>query len=300
MKTINLKNQDTLKNENSLYENLEKINPQFSKRMINGKSAKMESFLWPWLSNSYFKSFVNDINRIVSNDIDALIIGETGTGKELIANSIFTCRNKKLKLNKLNLITINSAILNNDLVDSELFGHERGAFTGAIKPYKGIFERADNGVLFFDDIQCLSLSTQAKLLRIIQEKEFYKVGGTQKIKVNCSLIFASNIPLEVLVANNKFRKDLYYRLTISPINLPPLREFKSSLPIIIKVLLYKIRKSKFNCFAESVSSEAFEALLNYNWPGNIRELEHALIYGSIRSGKVISRKDLPNNISTIN
>lgn len=217
------------------------------------------------------KSVYNMINKVAPTDATILIIGESGTGKNLTAKAIHDSSKRKNE----KFFAIDISTLSSSLLESELFGHVKGAFTGAISEKIGIFEVADNGTIFLDEIGNLSMETQARLLRVLQEKEIIPVGSTEVRKVNVRLIFATNKNLKHLVEVGKFREDLFYRLNVFPIRLPNLRERHEDIPELAFYFINKYSK-EFNKTCPRLSPEAVEALLNYHWPGNIRELEHAI------------------------
>jgi len=206
------------------------------------------------------------VARVAATDSTVLVLGESGTGKELIASAIHYQSKRKGRP----LITVNCAALPEGLIESELFGHERGAFTGAVKRKPGRFELADGGTLFLDEIGDLSLPTQTKLLRVLQERAFERVGGTQTISVDVRLITATNKKLDEEVKAGRFREDLFYRLNVIPITLPPLRERSEDLPSLVAFFLerYGGRTGRSVRF----SKEALEVLMAYDYPGNVREL----------------------------
>ncbi len=204
-------------------------------------------------------------------DSSVLIYGESGTGKELIARAIHANSGRKDKP----FIRVNCAALTETLLESELFGHEKGAFTGAIKSKKGRFELADTGTIFLDEIGDISLNLQVKLLRVLQEREFERVGGEVTLAVDTRIITATNRNLQQAIKSGTFREDLYYRLHIIPILLPPLRERKDDIPMLVDFFIRRfekeLAKDRF-----SVSPEALDILLRYDWPGNVRELENVI------------------------
>lgn len=200
-----------------------------------------------------------------------LVHGESGTGKELLARAIASASPRKDKP----FIRLNCAAIPENLLESELFGHVKGAFTGAIKDKLGKFQLADGGTIFLDEIGDISKEMQVKLLRVLQEMEFDKVGGNQTIKVNVRVIAATNKNLEKMVKEERFREDLYYRLNVIPITLPPLRERKGDIPLLVEHFIEKICKKEERDI-KKVSTEIFEHLENYYWPGNIRELENII------------------------
>jgi PAS domain S-box-containing protein len=211
------------------------------------------------------------VRRVALTNSTVLIMGETGTGKELIARAIHSNSRRKDKP----LIKINCAALPPGLVESELFGHEKGAFTGAIARRVGRFELAEGGTLFLDEIGELPLETQAKLLRVLQEREIERVGGSVPIRVDVRIIAATNRDLKKAVAERIFREDLYYRLSVFPIPLPPLRDRIEDIPLLARYLVDKFA-TRTGSRVQAISQQAMQRLLAYRWPGNIRELENVL------------------------
>jgi Nif-specific regulatory protein len=212
----------------------------------------------------------NVIERIASSDVTILVRGETGTGKELIAAAI----HKRSKRNEEPFIKLNCAAITDTLLESELFGHEKGAFTDAKETRKGRFELADGGTLFLDEIGDISASAQVKLLRVLQEREFERVGGSKTIKVNVRLVAATNRDLEQMVKDGDFREDLYYRLNVIPIDLPPLRKRGNDIKLLVNFFLERSMKNHKKIV--SITDEAMEKLMSYPWPGNVRELENTI------------------------
>ena len=210
------------------------------------------------------------LETVSPSDATILVRGETGTGKELIATAVHNLSRRK----NGPYIKLNCAAISETLLESELFGHEKGAFTDAKEMRKGRFELADGGTLFLDEIGDITPSLQVKLLRILQEQEFERVGGTKTIKTNVRLVAATNRNLEKMVANGEFREDLFYRLNVIPIHLPPLRERYEDVKLLIEHYLQKFMKEHRKNM--SFSKPALEALLNYPWPGNIRELQNTM------------------------
>lgn len=201
-----------------------------------------------------------------------VIQGETGTGKELVAHSL----HQESRRAHYPFVKLNCAAIPQELIESELFGYEEGAFTGARKSgKKGKFEQADKGTLFLDEISQLSLSAQAKLLRVLQEKEFERVGGADTIPVDVRIVAATNDNLEELVKSGSFRSDLYFRLNVIPIKLPPLRERKADIPLLAEKFA-EVYGDQAGLGSVSIAPDALELMLKYQWPGNIRELEHAI------------------------
>ena len=226
-----------------------------------------------------------------------LIIGETGSGKELVARTLYKQHLKRnyLSIEDAPFIAINCGAIPENLAESILFGHERGAFTSARERQYGRFEQAKRGILFLDEIQALAPSTQVKLLRAIQERKIDRLGSKSSSEINCRVIAATNIPLEILVEEGQFRTDLYYRLNICPIDLPPLRKRGADFSNIT-LGVQKYLNEKLNIPLREISRQCFEALEQYNWPGNIRELEHCLLYASIRTSNTIELTHLPPSL----
>jgi DNA-binding NtrC family response regulator len=181
-------------------------------------------------------------------------------------------------------------------VESILFGHERGAFTSARERQLGKFELARKGTLFLDEVQSLPLSTQSKLLRVLQSREIERLGARQSQLAECQIVLASNVPLEILVQEGRFRRDLYYRLNACPLFLPALRQRREDFPVLMKGLLGRIQRLH-GIRPPDIDPEAFEALLTHEWPGNLRELEHALLYACLRCETVIERRHLPPQVT---
>jgi DNA-binding NtrC family response regulator len=228
------------------------------------------------------------VRKVAKSNSTVLIRGETGTGKELIAGAI---HHNSLRAAR-NFVKVNCAALQENLLESELFGHEKGAFTGADRQRIGRFEQADGGTLFLDEIGDMSASTQAKILRVLQEHEFERLGGTRTIRVDVRLIAATNRDLSAMVASGHFREDLYYRLNVVSIETPPLRERKDD---ILPLAMYFIRRfsSELKKRLDGVDNEAQKLLVRYNWPGNIRELENAIERAALLAeAPIITSSDL--------
>ncbi len=211
------------------------------------------------------------VGRVARSDATVLVSGETGTGKELVATVIH--RNSTYSAGPL--IKVNCAALPETLLESELFGHEKGAFTGAVAQRKGRFELANKGTIFLDEVGEMTLSTQKKLLRVLQEREFERVGGTNSIKVDTRVVAATNKDLPREIDAGNFREDLYYRLNVIAIELPPLRERRSDTPLLVEHFLDKHRYGRGSAPAR-ISQEAMSKLLTHDWPGNVRELENTI------------------------
>ena len=246
-----------------------KIRDQFDAGKIVGRSKAMQHVL-------------NIVGSISAKNVNILITGETGTGKEMIANAIHYNSSRSTEA----FVKVSCAAFSEGILESELFGHEKGAFTGAISKRIGRFELADSGTIFLDEIGDISMSTQIKLLRVIQEKEFERVGGNETIKVNVRIIAATHQNLKQLIEEKKFREDLYYRLNVVHINLPSLRQRKDDIPLLISGFIHKFNEEK-DYKMKGITNEAMQILMNYQWPGNVRELENA-----IESAMALAEKDI--------
>jgi two-component system response regulator HydG len=254
----------------------DELEEQFNYGEIIGKSKPMQEVY-------------RTLEKVAPTDSSVLIYGESGTGKELIARAIHKLSPRKDKP----FIRVNCGALVETLLESELFGHEKGAFTGAMKRKKGRFELAHQGSIFLDEIGDISANMQLKLLRVLQEKEFERVGSEETIQVDVRIMAATNKNLSELVQHGKFREDLYYRLHIIPIYLPPLRERNEDIPLLVNHFLKKLT-NELNKPAKQISDSAMEKLLSYHWPGNIRELENVLERAVVLCDReFIDIKDLP-------
>jgi PAS domain S-box-containing protein len=216
-------------------------------------------------------SVLQRVSKVAATDSTVLVTGETGTGKERIARAVHSASPRKGKP----FVKLNCAALPGGLVESELFGHEKGAFTGATARKPGRFELADGGTLFLDEVGELPLDAQAKLLRVLQEREFERVGGTATVKVDVRVIAATNRDLTKMAADGKFREDLLYRLNVFPVRLPPLRDRKDDISLLVRFLVSKFA-SRMGKAITSVGKETLDLLVAYHWPGNVRELENVL------------------------
>src|SRR5215468_10471150 len=255
------------------------LKERFGYSNIVGKSEKILSVL-------------DLVLQIAPSRSTVLIHGESGTGKELIAKAIHL---KSPRADKP-FVPVNSGSMPGDLLESTLFGHVRGAFTSAIAAKKGLFEVSDQGTIFFDEIGTVSLETQAKLLRVIQEREFMRLGGIETIKVDTRIIAATNVDLKRLVDEGKFREDLYYRLNVINIQLPPLRERKEDIPALVEFFTKKYCEENEKP-AYRFSAEALKTLMDYYWPGNVRELENVVERAVVLSqDEIIGRDLLPESI----
>jgi two-component system, NtrC family, response regulator HydG len=245
-----------LKEENILQKR--RIENLFDASRIVGRSAKMREIL-------------ETVAMVAPTEASVLILGESGTGKELIANALHQGSNRADK----RFIKVNCAALPETLLESELFGHERGAFTGAVGRRPGRFELADGGTIFLDEIGEMTPATQAKLLRVLQEREFEPLGSTRTVKVDIRIITASNRMLKEEVKKGTFREDLFYRLNVVPVNLPPLRDRKEDIQLLMEHFL-KIYNEKNSRTVQGFHPRALDAMMRYSWPGNIRELENVV------------------------
>lgn len=229
------------------------------------------------------------MEQVIETDSTVLITGETGTGKEVIARAIHYNSNR----GKGPFQAIHCAGIQESLLENELFGHEKGAFTGADTRKKGLFEIADKGSVLLDEISETPSIIQAKLLRVLQEREYLRVGGTAPVKIDVRLIAATNVPLEDMVDAGTFRRDLYYRVNVVPIVLPPLRDRKEDVPLLANYFLHKNTK-RFNKKITGISKEAFILMGHYDWPGNVRELENAIEHGiNLCRSEILSVDDFP-------
>ena len=232
------------------------------------------------------------IDKVADTPSTVLITGESGTGKELVASALHTGSSRKSKP----FIRINCAAIPKDLMESELFGYERGAFTGAVSSKPGRFELADEGSLFLDEIGEIPVEMQVKLLRALQESEFERVGGIRTLKVDVRLIAATNRDLKTLIAEGRFREDLYYRLAVVPIALPPLRDRREDIPLLIGHFIEKYNR-RLGKRVERIDEEALKQLVAYGWPGNIRELENLMERSVLfADGPAIHATSLPDSL----
>ncbi|MBW1805097.1 MAG: sigma-54-dependent Fis family transcriptional regulator [Deltaproteobacteria bacterium] len=239
------------------------------------------------------RNIFDKILKVAPTDSTVLITGESGTGKELVAKAIHAYSNRGDK----EFVAVDCSSLVETLLESELFGHVKGSFTGALQTKHGLFELANHGTFFFDEVSNLSLKIQAKLLRVIQEREFMKVGDQKKVKLDIRIISASNKDLQKSTGSGEFREDLFYRLSVVPLRLPPLRSRKQDIPILIDHFLDKCSRRIKRPMPE-ISSEAMEILKDYSWPGNVRELEHTIERILIlEDTDLIRTRDLPSFIS---
>jgi len=220
--------------------------------------------------NPQMKRVYELAKKVAPSSSTVLILGESGTGKEVLAKYIHFCSKRKGSF-----VPINCAAIPEELLEAELFGYEKGAFTGAIRSKPGKFELANQGTIFLDEIGDLSPKLQAKLLRVIQEKQVERLGGDKAIKIEVRILAATNKDLEKEVKEGRFREDLFFRLNVIPIRLPPLRERKEDIPLLVKFFLKRLCERE-GIEEKTITPEALEKLINYHWPGNIRELENLI------------------------
>ena len=273
-----------LQNRGALGETVEDTDastPEIQIDEIVGEGEKMQALL---------KNMARILHRGVTQ---VLITGETGSGKSLIARALHTHGNRKDKP----FIAINCGAIPETLIESELFGHEKGAFTDAAQQKKGLFEVANEGVLFLDEIGDLPVQTQSKLLQVLEEREIRRIGGTQNIKVDVCVIAATNKNLIQAVRDGVFRDDLYFRLNVIPLHVPPLREHPEDVPLLVNFLIQKFSKEYAEALPKQVTPQAMSALRRYQWPGNIRQLENYLRRIFVLSeNEVIDMDELPPEI----
>ena len=246
----------TLKREN---ENLRsRVETTYDFETMVGKTPAMQAVF-------------EQIKLVAPTDTNVCILGESGTGKELVANAIHQHSRRSNKP----FIKVNCAAISENLLESELFGHEKGAFTGALKQRQGRFELADGGTILLDEISEMSPALQSKLLRILQEQEFERVGGTETLKVDVRIVTATNANLQERISEGTFREDLFYRISVFPIQLPPLRERKDDIPLLVDHFLRNYT-AKMNKSLNGIASHALDLMTNYDWPGNVRQLQNVV------------------------
>jgi formate hydrogenlyase transcriptional activator len=217
------------------------------------------------------RAVLHQVKTVAPTDSTVLICGETGTGKELIARAIHNLSPRRSQA----FVKVNCAAIPTGLLESELFGHEKGAFTGAFAPRTGRFELADRGTVFLDEIGDLPLELQPKLLRVLQEREIERLGSTRTKTVDVRVVTATHCSLEEMIVEKQFRLDLYYRLNVFPISIPPLRERREDIPLLVRHFVQQFAQ-RMNKTIEAISSETMKALIQYSWPGNIRELQNVI------------------------
>jgi DNA-binding NtrC family response regulator len=270
-----------------------------NKREIQTEAIKnKQKLLGPQLSDFVSSSesmttFMNLVRKVVNSNASLMLLGETGVGKERLARAI----HEESSRSREPFIPVNCAALPDNLLESELFGHEQGAFTGASRQRRGAFEQAHKGTVFLDEIGDMPIHLQVKLLRILQEKEFTRLGGEKTIKVDVRIMAATNRPLKKAVESEEFRRDLYYRLSVVSLNLPPLRTRKEDIPELVFSYIRHF-SSKIGSEVLNISPEALEAMKKYPWPGNVRELINVVERAMLLSeGNKIQLNDLPEEIS---
>ncbi|MBI5049425.1 MAG: sigma-54-dependent Fis family transcriptional regulator [Nitrospirae bacterium] len=238
------------------------------------------------------KTLREEIAKAAASFGRVLISGESGTGKELVARALHEASDRKDR----DFIEVNCAAIPHELIESELFGHEKGSFTGAFERKKGKFELADKGTLFLDEVGDMALATQAKLLRVIETQEFQRVGGSKNIKVDVRIIAATNKNLQEEIKKMTFREDLYFRLNVIPINVPPLRERKEDIPFLVEHFLENLAR-QYGKKAKKISKTTLNALINYDWHGNVRELKNTIErFVIMNTSEVIDIKEVPSFI----
>jgi DNA-binding NtrC family response regulator len=258
-------------------------------RALAGQGAIISGFQEIISESPKMETVFSMIKKVAPTDSNVLIIGESGTGKELIAKAIHNLSYRKTR----KFFAVDCAALSGTLLESELFGHVKGAFTGAIKSKPGVFEVADHGTVFLDEICNINVEVQGKLLRFLQEREFMPVGATQTKTVDVRLVFATNKDLKKMVANETLREDFYYRIFVYPISVPPLRERMSDVPLLAYHFLKRYAE-EFRKSVCSISRNVMEALCQHSWPGNVRQLENVLQAAVIASDTdTLTYKDLP-------
>jgi two-component system response regulator GlrR len=250
------------------------LEERFSPENVITRSEKMQKVL-------------ESISRIAATESTVLLLGESGTGKDLIAKVIHLASDRKDKP----FVAVNCAALPETLLESSLFGHEKGAFSGAIKSAKGLFLQANEGTIFLDEIGDMPLSIQAKVLRVLQERQFYPVGSEKLVEVDVRIIVATNKNLEEQVKQGLFREDLYYRIHVIPIHLPPLRDRKEDIPLLADHFLEKFRE-KVKKDIKGLTPQAMQKLMLHDWPGNVRELENVIEYAAAMTDKELITEDL--------
>jgi sigma-54 specific flagellar transcriptional regulator A len=257
---------------------IQKSRPNMLFRSLIGKSEIMQKVH-------------KDIRQVASSDANVLILGNSGTGKEVVARNIHYFSNRS----KNTFVPVNCGAIPHELLESELFGHEKGAFTGAITSRQGRFSMAEGGTLFLDEIGEMTMAMQVKLLRVLEERVFERVGGTKTIHADVRIIAATNQNLEEMVERGKFREDLYFRLDVFPIYLPELRERIEDLPLLIKELVTRLEKT--NKSSVRFTQDAVIAMSKYDWPGNVRELANQIERMSIKyPDGLVQENDLPDRI----
>src|SRR5580658_2003607 len=252
----------------SLGTNNETMAAFHSRELTRGRSIALDPIVG---ESSLLKSVLREASLVAPTDATVLILGETGTGKELIARAIHARSDRSTRP----FIRVNCAAIPSSLIASELFGHERGAFTGALQRRLGRFESADGGTIFLDEIGELPMESQVTLLRVLQEREFERVGGSQSIRADVRIIAATNRDLQAAISSGEFRRDLFYRLNVIPMEIPPLRERKEDIPMLIEYFIDRYSR-KAGKRIKTIEKKTLELLQSYSWPGNVRELQNII------------------------
>ncbi len=277
-----LSNRQLVLKHRELEEEVERLSNRQKFSAIIGKSAQMRKVL-------------EIVEQVADTKASVLITGESGVGKELIADAIHNLSSRK----EQRLIKVHCAALTESLLESELFGHEKGAFTGAITRRKGRFELADRGTIFLDEVGEINQSVQIKILRVLQDKKFERVGGEETLTVDTRIISATNRNLKNEIETGQFREDLYYRLNVVNIHVPPLRERKDDISLLAAAFLKEFSEENGKQI-EGIEPKAYHALYNYSWPGNIRELRNCIESSVVMcKGKVISLNDMPPSVAEV-
>ena len=257
------------------------------------KYSEIKNTIGLYGNSPEMEEIIRIIEIVAPTDLSVLIIGESGTGKELVARAIHDLSDRGDKP----LISVNTGAIPEGILESELFGHEKGAFTGAVGKKKGYFEAADGGTIFLDEIGEMALNTQVKLLRVLEESEFMRVGGTETYKVNVRIIAATNKNLEMAVKNGEFRQDLYFRLKAITIDLPPLRRRKDDIPLLVKLFTSQFSEQE-NLPFKGFSPAAIQLMNEYDWPGNVRELRNFIETSLIlNKGEIVNSSFVGSNLN---
>jgi two-component system, NtrC family, response regulator GlrR len=262
---------------------LEKQRLTAENRRLKGLLEERYGFTNIISKSDTMRTVLEAVSRIAKTESTVYIHGESGTGKELIAKAIHLASDRK----DTSFVAINCAAIPENLLESELFGHEKGAFTGAVRSTKGLFAQAHDGTIFLDEIGDMPLPLQAKLLRVLEERQYYPVGGDKPVKVNVRVIVATNKVLEEEVKKGLFREDLFYRIHVIPIHLPPLRERKEDIPYLVDHFLKRFAEQTKR-EVKGLTPQAMKKLMQYDWPGNVRELENTIEYGVVMAEGLIT------------
>ena len=275
-----LSSRDLIKQHQALQQEVERLEKKVSYSRLIGRSAGMMRVF-------------ELINQVAPSRASVLITGESGVGKELVADAIHTLSGRKDRA----FVKVHCAALSESLLESELFGHEKGSFTGAVGQRKGRFELADGGTIFLDEIGEISQAVQIKILRVLQDKSFERVGGEQTLTVDTRLVAATNRDLKKEISEGRFREDLYYRLNVVNIHIPPLRERKDDIPLLASSFLKEFAEENEKTI-EGIDPKAAMALYNYSWPGNIRELRNCMESAVVLcKNHILNLEDFPPSIS---